>query len=82
MWKYDIMTTKHPLVTISELKNASVLERIKCIIKLNNLRWLKPVSTLSRDLVIRMIDTTILYHSAAMFWYHIKHHLLLKMILV
>ena len=27
-----------------------------------SLRWLKPVSTLTRDLVIRRIDTTTLYH--------------------
>ena len=30
--------------------------------------WLKPVATLSRDLVIRRIDTTTLIYSTALFW--------------
>ena len=34
------------------------------------LRRLKPVSTLSRDLVIRRIDTATLYHVTVMLWYH------------
>ena len=46
--------------------------RLEKIINLY-LRWLKPVSTLSRHLVIRRIDTTTLYHSTAMLWYHMKH---------
>ena len=37
-----------------------------------NIRWLKPVSTLSRDLVISRIDTTTFYHVTAMLWYHKK----------
>ena len=45
---------------------------------LRNWRWLKPVSTLSRDLVIRRIDTVTLYHVTAMLWYHVKHKLLLN----
>ena len=43
-----------------------------------SLRCLKPVSTLSRDLVIRRVDTTTLYHVTAMLWYHVKHQLLLN----
>ena len=45
-----------------------------------NLRWLKLVSTLSRDLVIRRIDTvtTTLYHVTVMLLYHVKHQLLLS----
>ena len=42
------------------------------------LRWLKPVSTLERNVLIRRIDTTTLYHLTGLFWYHIKHQLLLK----
>ena len=37
------------------------------------LMWLKPVSTLSRDLVFGRVDTTTLYHVTAMLWYHVKH---------
>ena len=44
------------------------------------LRWLEAVSTLSRDLVIRRIDTTTFYHVTAMLWYHVKHQLLLNKI--
>ena len=36
------------------------------------------VSTLSRDLAIGRTDTTTLYHVTAMFWYHVKHQLLLN----
>ena len=43
------------------------------------LRWLKPVSTLERNVLIRTVDTT-LYHLTGMLWYHIKHQLLLKKI--
>ena len=42
--------------------------------------WLKPVSTLERNVLITRIDTTTLYHLTAMLWYHIKHQLLLKRI--
>ena len=41
-------------------------------------RWLKPVSILIGDLVIRRIDTTTLYHVTEMLWYHVKHQLLLN----
>ena len=44
----------------------------------DNLRWLKPVSTLEKNVLIRRIDTKTLYHLTAMLWYHIKHQLLLK----
>ena len=43
-----------------------------------DLRWLKPVLTLSRDLVIRRINTTTLYHVIAMLRYHVKNQLLLN----
>ena len=43
------------------------------------LRWLKPVSTLEKNVLIRRVDTT-LYHLTGMLWYHIKHQLLLKKI--
>ena len=45
---------------------------------LNNVRCLNPVSTLSRDLFDRRIDTTTLYHVTTMLWYHLKHQLLLN----
>ena len=38
----------------------------------------KPVSTFSRDRIIRRIDTTRLYHVTALLWYHVKHQLLLN----
>ena len=42
------------------------------------LRWLKPVSTRSRDLVIKRTVTTTLYHVTAIFLYHVQHQLLLN----
>ena len=45
-----------------------------------HLRWLKRVSPLERNVLIRKIDTTTLYHLTAMLWYHIKHQLLLRKI--
>ena len=39
---------------------------------LKGLRWLKTVSTLSSNILIRMIGTTTLYHVIAMLWYHVK----------
>ena len=44
------------------------------------LRWLKPVSTLERNVLIRRIETKTLYHLTAILWYHIKHQLFLKKI--
>ena len=44
------------------------------------IRWIKPVSTLSKDRVIRRIDTLTLYHSTTIVCYHIKHQLSLKKI--
>ena len=48
--------------------------------KAKHLWWLKPVSTLERNVLIRRIDTTTPYHLIAMLWYHVKHQLLLKKI--
>ena len=45
-----------------------------------SLTWLKQVSTLERDVLIRRIDTTTLYHLTATLGYHIKHQLWLKKI--
>ena len=50
------------------------------LIKHQHLRWLRPVSTLKRNVLIRSIDTMTLNHLTAMFWYSIKHQLLLKKI--
>ena len=47
-------------------------------IALQSVRWLKLVSTLSREIVIRRINTTTLYHVTAMLWYHVKHQLSLN----
>ena len=44
------------------------------------LRWLKQVSTLKRNVPITRIDTTPLDHLTAMLWCHVKHQLLLKKI--
>ena len=46
----------------------------------SKLRWFKLVLTLERNVLIRRIDTTTLYHLTTMLWYHIKHQLLLKKI--
>ena len=40
--------------------------------------WIKPASTFSRDLIMRRIDTTRLYHVTVLLWYHVKHQLLLN----
>ena len=42
------------------------------------LRWLKPVSKLSRNVLVRRSATTTLYHVLAMLFYHKKHQLLLN----